>query len=413
MNKTSHGGHHRRPDRAPQGRPPAFRRPNIRATTGGGQPARAIDIATDVIRKAEAGHPADGLLREALRAARGVSPDGARRAARWVFDWYRWQGWFQGSEPLPQKIQMAAEMADAFESGRGGVSLEDLRTRAVPSWTQEEMTVSEAWLRAIQKRPALWIRARAASLADLAMSVRGLERPALAFCGQALEHCGDEDLFRLPQFHEGQFELQDWSSQAVGHWCAPKPGETWWDACAGEGGKTLHLSELMGNKGLIWASDRADWRLKKLKQRAARAGVFNYRSALWEGGAKLPTKTRFDGVLVDAPCSGIGTWQRNPHARWTTRPTDIRELAEVQQRLLDHVTPSLKPGGRLVYSVCTLSRAETTEVVQAFHSRHPEMEPVPLSMPDGLESNQVGQAWLWPQDIRANGMFVAAWKKKE
>src|SRR6185503_9755757 len=132
-----------------------------------------------------------------------------------------------------------------------------------------------------------------------------------------------------------------------------------WDACAGGGGKTLHLSDLMENRGLIWASDREEWRLKKLKQRAARAKAFNYRAALWDGGAKLPTKTKFDGVLVDAPCGGIGTWQRNPHARWTTTAEDVEELSEVQGLLLANVAPSVKPGGKLIYSVCTLTRSET------------------------------------------------------
>ena len=83
----------------------------------------------------------------------------------------------------------------------------------------------------------------------------------------------------------------------------------------------------MQGRGLLWASDRAAWRLKQLKLRAARAQCFNYRVAEWNGGAKLPTKTRFDGVLLDAPCSGLGTWQRNPHARWTVTPDDVRELA--------------------------------------------------------------------------------------
>ena len=87
---------------------------------------------------------------------------------------------------------------------------------------------------------------------------------------------GIEDLFRTEEFHAGEFELQDINSQIVSLVCAAKPGETWWDACAGEGGKTLHLSSLMENKGLIWSSDRAEWRLKNLKRRAARAKVFNF-----------------------------------------------------------------------------------------------------------------------------------------
>ena len=135
-----------------------------------------------------------------------------------------------------------------------------------------------------------------------------------------------------------------------------------------------------------------------LRERAARAGMFNFRSAPWEGGAVRPTKTRFDGVLVDAPCSGIGTWQRNPHARWTTQPQDVHELAAVQASLLNHLAPALKPGGRLVYSVCTLTRAETTAVSEAFTAAHPEFAPVSVQT-------------LWPQDLNTNGMFIAVWRK--
>ena len=170
----------------------------------------------------------------------------------------------------------------------------------------------------------------------------------------------------------------------------------------------MHLSDLMQNKGLLWVSDRSLRRLAKLKERAARGQVFNFRAAPWEGGANLPTKTKFDGILLDAPCSGIGTWQRNPHARWTAQPADVQELAAVQLKLLNHVAGSLKPGGRLVYAVCTLSRAETTGVADAFTAAHPELEPTPLSSLNSHLSSLV----LWPQDLNANGMFIAAWRQK-
>jgi 16S rRNA (cytosine967-C5)-methyltransferase len=222
-------------------------------------------------------------------------------------------------------------------------------------------------------------------------------------------------LFKTPEFHAGEFEIQDIASQMVGWLCAPQPGETWWDACAGEGGKTLHLSDLMRNQGLLWASDRAEWRLKKLKRRAGRAKVFNYRSAFWDGGAKLPTKTKFDGVLVDAPCSGIGTWQRNPQARWTTTPDDVRELSEIQRRLLANAAPGVKPGGKLIFSVCTLSRAETTEVVEYFNASRPDFEPLALPEISGGQRPFTSAAAkiIWPQDLDGNGMFIAGWRRKK
>ncbi|MEO5804762.1 MAG: RsmB/NOP family class I SAM-dependent RNA methyltransferase, partial [Verrucomicrobiota bacterium] len=172
----------------------------------------------------------------------------------------------------------------------------------------------------------------------------------------------------------------------------------------------LHLSELMENKGLIWASDRAEWRFKKLKQRTARSKVFNYRAALWDGGKKLPTKTKFDGVLVDAPCSGIGTWQRNPQARWTTSANDVRELAQIQRELLLNVADSVKSGGKLIYSVCTLSRDETIGVADFFQNLRKDFQPLEKANPF-QPSETANQFMFGPQDSGGNGMFVSCWRK--
>ncbi|HUR46411.1 MAG TPA: hypothetical protein VMZ27_11095, partial [Candidatus Saccharimonadales bacterium] len=136
---------------------------------------------------------------------------------------------------------------------------------------------------------------------------------------------------------------------------------------------------------------------------------FNYRSALWDGGAKLPTRTMFNGVLVDAPCSGVGTWQRNPHARWTTTAKDVQELGELQKKLLGHAAKGVKAGGKLVYSVCTLTRGETEEVAQDFESQHADFSRVELARLSGEKES--GRCWLWPQDFGGNGMFIAAWKR--
>jgi len=166
---------------------------------------------------------------------------------------------------------------------------------------------------------------------------------------------------------------------------------------------------------LIWSSDRAEWRLKNLKRRAARAQVFNFRTATWDGGSKLPTKTKFDGILVDAPCSGVGTWQRNPHARWTATLQDVRELAALQRQLLAHAAPALKPGGKLIYSVCTLTRAETQAVVADFTARFgTEFEPTNLAGVSAHPSLAPAPVvTIWPQDLGGNGMFIAGWRRKK
>ena len=288
----------------------------------------------------------------------------------------------------------------------------------MPPWIAQHLTVTADWVRSLQAQPKLWLRAKRGQGLALAQSIGESWIPDESEFADAVEFSGVEDLFRSPEFQSGDFEVQDIASQAVGLLCHPRPGETWWDACAGEGGKTLHLSDLMQNKGLIWASDRAAWRLKQLKLRAGRAKCFNYRAVAWEGGAKLPTKAKFDGVLVDAPCSGVGTWQRNPHARWTTNENDVRELAVVQANLLAHAARGVKPGGKLIYSVCTLTRAETTEVADAFAKAAPEFASLPLSVLKGCDGKKIRttegdeRLRIWPRDLGGNGMFIAAWQRR-
>ena len=375
-------------------------------------PAGRDQLAARIIARATANIPADLLLRQTLSRRRQLSRADGAWISRAVFACFRWQGWLDTDSMAEERIARALSLADDFAISTGQTSDEDLLTKAIPSWTREVLDVTPAWVRSLQAEPLLWLRTRRGLAAEVASKLEHCEVSSLPTFTDTLRYDGHEDLFRHDLFQSGAFEIQDIASQAVGILCAPQPGETWWDACAGEGGKTLHLSSLMEGKGLVWSSDRAEWRLTRLKQRAGRAGCFNYRNVLWNGGPKPPTRTVFDGVLVDAPCSGIGTWGRNPHARWTTTPDDVRELAIVQRDLLLHAAPSVKPGGRLVYSVCTLSRAETTEVADAFAAAHPEFEPVPLVNPFQPDTAAVHPLCLWPQDTGGNGMFVAAWRRR-
>ncbi len=156
-----------------------------------------------------------------------------------------------------------------------------------PGWVQQEVAANAVWKRALQTKPRTWLRARPGTAGEVAGKLKNCRVHERVH--DALEYLGREDLFCTELFQSGAFEIQDINSQVVGLSCGAQPGETWWDACAGESGKTLHLSALMRNKGLIWATDRAEWRLKRLKRRAARAQVFNYRAALWDGGPALPT----------------------------------------------------------------------------------------------------------------------------
>jgi 16S rRNA (cytosine967-C5)-methyltransferase len=332
--------------------------------------------------------------------------------SRAVFAYYRWRSWADQRRPLEAQIAAARALNDRFAPRPANCSDSELCAKALPHWVRDQMEVSPAWIRELQSDPVLWLRARPGQGQRLSKKLGHCHPAGSGPLADALAYAGDQDLFRTPEFHHGEFEVQDLSSQCVGLLCAPKPGETWWDACAGEGGKTLHLSDLMQNSGLIWASECAAWRLARLRRRAARARVFNYRAAVWDGGTRLPTKTRFEGVLLDAPCSGLGTWQRNPHARWTTTLDDVRELASLQLRLLAHAAAAVKPGGRLVYATCTLTRLETVEVVAAFEQQRPEFKPLPMASPLAPGA-MAAQHWFWPQTHHGNGMFVAIWQRQE
>lgn len=373
------------------------------------------DIALDVIRDASREKPADGVLREVLKGKRNLFPTDAAEVSRMVFSYFRWHGWLDETSGEAERIKLACQLDAKFRFKPESFFADELQSKAVPQWVAEEVNISEDWLRCLQSVPKLWLRARKGQNHKLINALGSAQSGPLS---DAVLYEGETDLFKTPEFHAGEFEIQDIASQAVGLLCDPQPGETWWDACSGEGGKLMHLADLMENKGLIWASDRAEWRLQKLKRRAARAKVFNYRAAPWDGGPKLPTKAKFDGVLVDAPCSGVGTWQRNPHARWTTTPDDVKELAETQKRLLQHVAGSIKPNGKLIYAVCTLTRSETQGVVDDFCKTHPEFSPLDLPMhliektKDRVLSNAVSTPTIWPQDLGGNGMFIAAWQRK-
>jgi 16S rRNA (cytosine967-C5)-methyltransferase len=373
---------------------------------------KTLSLARAAIARASRELPADSSLRETLRGAKGLTPQDSRETSEAVFAYFRWHGWIRDLPP-DEAIRRALDLDDKFRRAPQTFSDADLCERAIPGWVAQEMDVSTAWVRSLQFVPKLWLRARKGRGSVIRETLWDCEPAGNSALSETYCYTGSRDLFRTPEFQAGDFELQDLNSQIVGHICGATPGEKWWDACAGEGGKLLHLSDLMQNQGLIIASDRAAWRLRWLKQRAARAGVFNYRIAPWDGGKKLPMRTLFDGVLVDAPCSGIGTWQRNPHARWTTTASDVAELAQIQRKILCHAAAAVKPGGKLVYSVCTLARAETMETCDDFQERHPSFDPLPVLNPFQSGSTPVSKLWLFPQESGGNGMFIAAWKKVE
>jgi 16S rRNA (cytosine967-C5)-methyltransferase len=373
-----------------------------------------LNLAARVLESVGEDAPADIALRRYLAGARHLRPPERRAISKAVFAVYRWLNWLDTSKSLQKRVADALALNERFARDPKSVKPEALAALAVPAWVQEEMTLPVEFLRQLQREPVLWLRARPGTAERLSASLGDCSSTPLA--PDALRYTGSKDLFLTHEFHEGAFEIQDLASQIVGLACAPKPGETWWDACAGEGGKTLHLADLLENRGVVWATDRSVRRLEVLKHRAARARLFNTRTASWDGAAaRLPFKTKFHGVLVDAPCTGVGTWRRNPHARWTTSPEDVRELSTIQRSLLATAAEAVAPGGLLIYSVCTLTRSETTDVTADFAANHPQFMPesrlqpgTPLAQAAGGNQTEV---FLWPQALDANGMFLAAWRR--
>src|SRR5262249_41278438 len=151
----------------------------------------------------------------------------------------------------------------------------------------------------------------------------------------------------------------------------------WFDACAGAGGKTLQLARLVGPSGHVNAYDVRRAALEELNVRVARAGIRNVHTSA------QPTPGTYPGVLVDAPCSGSGTWRRAPHLKWATRPQVVADRAQLQQTLLSRFAVCVRPGGRLVYATCSLSSRENEAVVAEFLATHTDFEPVPFAQTFG------------------------------
>jgi len=191
---------------------------------------------------------------------------------------------------------------------------------------------------------------------------------------------GKPALQKHPLFLDGSVEVQDEGSQLLGLMLAPKRGEMVCDFCAGAGGKTLLLGALMRNSGRLYAFDTSEKRLGKMKPRLVRSGLQNVQALLiaHERDAKVKRLAgKFDRVLVDAPCSGLGTLRRNPDLKWRQTPESVAELTLIQANILEAAARLVKTGGRLVYATCSLLTAENEDIVAAFLAAHPEFHLLP------------------------------------
>ena len=211
---------------------------------------------------------------------------------------------------------------------------------------------------------------------------------------------------RLPGFEQGWFAVQDQASSFVVTTLDPRPGDRVLDVCAAPGGKASHAACLAGPDGMVVAADVSLPRLELVRANAGRLGVGM--AILAQDGRRPAVRGGFDRVLVDAPCSGIGSARRRPELLWRARKDELSGLARLQVGIATAAAGLLEPGGRLVYSVCTFPRAETDAACDAILRRAPELEPVEIAGPDGPAE----RVRLWPHRHGCDAMFVAAFRRR-
>ncbi len=220
---------------------------------------------------------------------------------------------------------------------------------------------------------------------------------------------------RTKAWGKGWIEIQDEGSQLIAHICNAQPGMQVLDFCAGAGGKTLALAAAMKRKGRIVAMDLDERRLKKGKDRYKKAQVADIieTRALSEDRQRKwlkRQKEKFDIVLLDVPCTGTGTWRRNPDMRWTVYGPALEELTEIQAEILERAHKAVKPGGKLVYATCSLLPDENENQIEAFLKNHPEFEIAPLDEGLGLGTPYMR---LTPHRHKTDGFFAAVLVRKE
>ncbi|MDQ7975877.1 RsmB/NOP family class I SAM-dependent RNA methyltransferase [Paraburkholderia sp. SARCC-3016] len=252
-----------------------------------------------------------------------------------------------------------------------------------------------------------------------ALEKAGIDAGAMPFAPLGVRVADKPPLTKLDAFQNGWIEVQDEGSQLLCSLVAPRRGEMIVDFCAGAGGKTLALGAMMRSTGRLYAFDISERRLAKLKPRLARSGLSNVNPVLIdsEHDAKIKRLAgKIDRVLVDAPCSGLGTLRRNPDLKWRQSPESIGELTPKQASILASAARLVKKGGRLVYATCSILEAENEAVVAQFLAEHPEFALVPAR--DVLAEQRIDLEMgdylsLWPHRHATDGFFAAVLERRD
>jgi 16S rRNA (cytosine967-C5)-methyltransferase len=255
---------------------------------------------------------------------------------------------------------------------------------------------------------------REAALARLA--TERIEGSPTTWSPWGIHLAGRPNIFGSQAWRDGLFEVQDEGSQLIALLAGPRPGQRCIDFCAGAGGKTLALAAQMEDRGQLTALDTDVRRLADMKPRLARAGVRCVTvRPLAPGGSAPPGLEEAEVVLVDAPCSSLGTLRRGPDARWRTAQAEVEAFPPLQRSILERALAFVASGGRLVYATCTIDAAENQELASAFERAHPELQRLPISSllgPDvPIPTCPEDALELRPDLHGTDGFYAVAWKR--
>lgn len=279
-------------------------------------------------------------------------------------------------------------------------------TALLPAWFRDHCPAAFAspHLDALLARAPLWVRLQVndPALALDEFSRRGWPARGFPALPEAWALPPNAEVAGSDAYRRGFVEIQDLGSQLVVAHAPVAAGQIWLDACAGAGGKTLQLARALGDSGRVDSTDIRPAMLEELRERTARARLGNVRLGR---GAEL-----YDGVLVDAPCSGSGTWRRLPHMKWYTRPEMIDEFAATQLAILTENAGRVRPGGLLVYATCSLSRCENQGVATRFLAAHPAFAAERPARDFGGDYDGAGTTLL-PGTHDSDGFYVALFRR--
>jgi 16S rRNA (cytosine967-C5)-methyltransferase len=248
---------------------------------------------------------------------------------------------------------------------------------------------------------------------ETAFQSQGISVSRIPYLPQALRLNGSIGAIqKLPGYQEGWWTIQDSSAQLVTHLLDPQPGEFIIDACAAPGGKTTHIAELMQDTGTILACDKTASRLKKLKENCQRLQLKSIEILTVDSRTVEQFTDKCDRVLLDAPCSGLGTLHRRVDARSRQTPENIQQLAILQGELLTQTATFVKPGGVLVYATCTIHPLENDQVIQQFLEKNPQWEIEKPSLELPVLPSPEGWIKVWPHQADMDGFFIVKLTRK-